>query len=266
MAGSVSAIPLRCGVTGDPPGGDVGHSESGGQPVVGSSPRCALTVTDTRLGRRHITTMRKLQKLSIAAGGGLALYMLGNAMAKPRYTRWGATDEEIARTLPGDEFAPHGASANHAITIHSPVSEVWKWLVQIGQDRAGFYSYTVLENLFFAGMHNSDEIVPDWQDLCVGDTIRLASKKAYGDLPVLRIVAVEPNHYFVLEGWGAFIVEPIDENTTRLIVRSHRTEPVIGGPILGRALNALFWDPAHFVMERGMLRGIKERAERRKNS
>jgi hypothetical protein len=176
---------------------------------------------------------------------------------RPWHTRWGATDNEVREHLPGDELAPNGAVCNHAITIHAPVSEVWNWLVQIGQDRGGFYSYTWLENLFLCDMHNADRIVPDWQNLQKGDYVRLASKKVYGNVPLLRVAALEPEHYIVLEGWGAFVLEPIDTRTTRMIIRSHGTKPM-GGPLL----NFLFWDPAHFIMERGMLRGIKRRAER----
>ncbi len=93
--------------------------------------------------------------------------------------------------------------------------------MQIGEDRAGFYSYTALENLFLPDMHNADRIVPEWQDLKVGQSVRLASKKRYGDIPLVRVAAIEPNRYLVLEGWRAFVLEEIDANTTRLIIRSH---------------------------------------------
>jgi hypothetical protein len=128
---------------------------------------------------------------------------------RPWHTRWSAADDEVQKHLPGDELAPNGAGCNHAISIHAPVSEVWKWLVQIGQDRAGFYSYTWLENLFLCDMHNADRIVPEWQRL-QKDSVRLASKKVYGDIPLLRVVGIEPEHYLILERWGAFVLEPID--------------------------------------------------------
>jgi len=200
--------------------------------------------------------MSKLKKtafwLTLAAAGysGALLYF------RKYHTRWGATDEEVNGPLPGDEMAT-AITATHAVTIDAPLDEVWKWLVQIGQDRAGFYSYTIFENLILARIRNSDRIVPEWQELRVGDKVRLASKEVYGDFPLLRVIAMESKHYFVLEGWGAFIVTAVDENKTRLVIRSHRGNKPLGGPIA----TFLFWEPAHFMMERGMLLGIKKSAE-----
>jgi hypothetical protein len=187
---------------------------------------------------------------------GLAAWGAALAAVRPWHRRWGATDEEIAQSLPGDEGSG-GASANHAITIHAPAAAIWPWLVQIGQDRGGFYSYSWLENLVGADIHNSDRIVPEWQSLRAGDLIRLASKDVYGDRPLLRVTQVDPYRHFVLEGWGAFVLQPIDENTTRLIVRSHRGQR----STLHRAIDFFIGEPVHFVMERGMLLGIKRRAE-----
>jgi hypothetical protein len=136
---------------------------------------------------------------------------------------------------------------------------VWPWLAQIGQDRAGFYSYTWLENVVLAGMRNADRIHPEWQQLRAGDSVRLASRAVYGDLPLVPVAAVVPNEHLVLAGWGAFVLRAIDDTTTRLIVRSHAQG---GSGPLRRAFDFLVFEPAHFVMERGMLLGIKRRAER----
>ena len=187
----------------------------------------------------------------------LALYSALLYLLRPWHRRWGATDDEVAERLPGDELSAGPWVSTHAITIDAPAHEVWRWLVQIGQDRAGFYSYSFLENLFRAGIHNADRIVPEWQRLEAGDTVRLGSEKVYGDTTLLRVVALEPNSHFVLQGWGTFVVRPLGPERCRLIVRSHKNDP-----ITGRLLDYLFWQPAHFVMERGMLRGIKKRAER----
>jgi hypothetical protein len=181
------------------------------------------------------------------------------AASAPWHRRWSAIDDEIAAALPGDELSS-GAAANHAITINAPIEKVWPWLVQIGQDRAGFYSYTWLENLFRADIHNSDEIVPQWQTLKYGDYIRLASKKVYGDGPLLRVSHVVPGRSFVLQGWGEFVLRPVDKQTTRLLIRSHRVKR---SPLV-RIFGFFVMAPAHFVMERRMLLGIKERAERRR--
>lgn len=199
---------------------------------------------------------RNLATGAVAIGTYAALL----AVSRPWHRRWGAIDDEIAQALPGDELSHGGAAANHAITIEAPIEEVWPWLVQIGQDRAGFYSYSWLENLIGADIRNADEIVPEWQTLDDGDFVRLASKKVYGDGPLLRVSHFVPGRSFVLEGWGEFVLRPVDKHTTRLLVRSHRTKR---SPLM-EAFCFFFMEPAHFVMERRMLFGIKERAERNK--
>ncbi|MGZ8830495.1 MAG: hypothetical protein ACXW2Q_08970 [Thermoanaerobaculia bacterium] len=90
-------------------------------------------------------------------------------------------------------------------------------------------------------------------------TVRLASKRVYGDGPLLRVLAIEPYRYLVLERWGAFILRRIDDHTTRMIFRSHAEER----SLLRRFADFLFFDPVHFMMERRMMLGIKERAEKR---
>ncbi|GAA4435879.1 hypothetical protein GCM10023188_28320 [Pontibacter saemangeumensis] len=174
-----------------------------------------------------------------------------------KYTNWGATDAELEQPLPGDALMDHPAS-NHAVTIQAPVEAVWPWLVQIGQDRAGFYSYSFLENLVKADIHNADSIVPEWQHLKAGDTIRLGSKKIYGDKTLLPVAELEENHFIVLKGWGTFVLQAINKGTMRFIIRTHGR--VEGS--LSRLLHFLLFDPIHFVMERKMLLGIKRRAER----
>ncbi|MFD2247386.1 hypothetical protein [Pontibacter ruber] len=187
----------------------------------------------------------------------IGVYALAVAALRPWYLRWGATEAEVKQPLPGDELMHH-PSAHHAITIQAPVEAVWPWLVQIGQDRAGFYSYTWLENLVLAGIHNTNQLVPEWQDLKAGDKVRLGSKKVYGDITLLPVAALEPYRHLVLQGWGAFVLQPLDAHTTRLLVRSHGQRR----STLKRITDFLFFDPIHFVMERRMLLGIKERAER----
>jgi len=201
--------------------------------------------------------MKLLLRIVVNLAAAFAVYIIAVLAWRPWHMRWGATNQEVLKPLPGDDLAPHGTTSVHAITIRAPREEVWKWLVQIGQDRAGFYSFTFFENLFHLDTRNVDRIVPEWQELEAGDFVRLASKKRFGDQPLVRVAALEPNHYLVLERWGAFVLEPIDAMTTRLIIRSHE-----GNPMAGRLLSLLFWEPANFVMELGMLHGIKRRAER----
>jgi hypothetical protein len=91
---------------------------------------------------------------------------------KPWQERWGATDEELALALPGDHLIVEpAAQVTRAITIDAPREEVWPWIVQLGADRAGFYTYDRLENLFGLGIHSADGIVADWQDLEIGQVV-----------------------------------------------------------------------------------------------
>jgi len=168
---------------------------------------------------------------------------------------WGSTQEERSKPLPGDEFgdqsAPHHTCG---LTIQAPPAEVWKWLIQIGQDRGGFYSYTFLENMLGADIHNTNEIRPEWQEMKVGDTVRLARDEGVIQLEVLD---VEPGRALVLTGWGAFVLDPApDGRSCRLLVRS-RAE---ARPLLRFVLSVVL-DPIHFLMQRRMLLGIEEMAE-----
>jgi len=177
-------------------------------------------------------------------------------MLRPRIVGWGATAAEQHMALPGDASLAEQHDTR-AIDIDAPPERVWPWIVQMGQDRAGFYSHTWLENLFLAGMRNADRIHPEWQQLEVGDPVRLASARVYGDLPVLRVLAIEPGSHLVLSSWGSFVLSPRADGGTRLYVRSNRWS---GGP-LTTVLVRLVFEPGHFVMERAMMEGIRRRAE-----
>ena len=194
--------------------------------------------------------------VAAASAGAVAAYVYG---IRPWHLRWGATDEELNQPLIGDEIAPQPKlKATHAITIDAPAADLWPWLVQMGQNRGGFYSYTWLENLVGCEMRNADEIVPEWQDLKVGDKVWLHPKA-----PPVEVAAIEPGRAIVLKPWGAFVLQPIDENTTRLIIRSQGDyEPDLKNPVLNFLLWRVFYEPAHFIMERKMLFGIKARAEK----
>jgi hypothetical protein len=194
--------------------------------------------------------------LAAAGIGATAAYVWG---IRPWHLRWGATDEELRAPLPGDELVSLAKlKATHAITINAPAADIWPWLVQMGQNRGGFYSYTWLENLVGCQMQNADEIVPEWQELNVGDKVWLHPKA-----PPVEVAAVEPGRAIVLKPWGAFVLQPIDEKRTRLIIRSQGDyEPDLKNPLLNFLLWRVVYEPAHFIMERKMLLGIKQRAER----
>jgi hypothetical protein len=181
----------------------------------------------------------------------------------PWASDFGATRAERDKALPGDAFAPNAFSqSTFAITIDAPAEEVWKWLIQIGQDRGGFYSLTFLENLVGAGIHNHLEIRPEWQELKVGDLVRLAPPSKSGKPgplgdPACQVLAVAPPRFLYLKGWGAFVLEPAaDGKSTRFFIRG-RNEL---GPGTRFAMK-LFLEPIHFLMQRRMMFGIKETAE-----
>ena len=164
---------------------------------------------------------------------------------------WGATDEEARAELPGDEtVASPATQQTRAVTIEAPVGEVWPWLAQIGQDRGGFYSYEWLEHLAGCRMENADRLHPEWQTRDVGETVRLHPA---GGLEVLQF---EPEKALVLKGGWYFAMEPDGDSRTRLIAR-FRMRPGVAAVAYD-----LLLELPHFIMERKMLLGIKERAER----
>jgi hypothetical protein len=200
--------------------------------------------------------------------GALALvYGTTVAVLRPVFLRWGTTAVERIAGLPGDDVLPRDATyrIDHAITIHAPATSVWPWVVQLGQDRGGFYSYDWLERSVGDDIRNADRIHPEWQKRQVGDTV-FATQRDYlgGRLGGLgwRVTTLEPNRVIGLENWGTFVLEPVDSVTTRLIVRTRGAgRPSLLAFVLA-PFNAFVFEPAHFIMERGMLRGIRDRAER----
>lgn len=169
---------------------------------------------------------------------------------------WGATGEEADASLPGDELLPDpDGGSTRAITIDAPASAVWPWLAQMGPaPRGGAYTYDWIENLMGLDMHSADQVLPEFQHPQVGDTI------GYGP-NTMRLERVEPEHALAWRSqdgnwvWSFMLVER--DGSTRLISRNR-----FRLPSLGVRLGMLPMEPASLVMERKMLRGIKERSER----
>jgi hypothetical protein len=202
------------------------------------------------------TMMKSGTKWLLAlAGGAAALYALA---IRPWHLRWGATAQELAMTLPCDDLVPEAKlDATHAIAIDASVSKVWPWLAQMGQTRGGFYSYAWLENLVGCRIRNADRIHLEWQDLKVGDEVWLHPKA-----PPLRVLAMERQKYIALEKCWTFYVQPLGENRTRLIIRGRGDYyPDFKNALLNFIYFRLIFELAHFIMERKMMLGIKERAE-----
>jgi len=195
----------------------------------------------------------------------IGLAGLGAAVAayakwvRPWHLRWGATDEEVRGSLPGDDHSlGRDTDATHATTIDAPPEDVWPWIAQIGQNKAGCYSYRWLENLVGCQMPDVREVVPTWQDVQPGDDVWLHPKA-----PPLKVLIVNPGRDLVLSSTWSFHLRPLDDGqSTRLVVRGRGEF----NPDLGPIGNIIAWrvvfEPAHFIMERKMLTNIKKLAER----
>jgi len=193
-----------------------------------------------------------------------------------RRARWGATDEEVNKTLPGDDLVPNSKGGyTHAVTIRASTARVWPWLVQLGQGRGGFYSYDLLENIVRCNIHSADRIIPELQNLEVGDRILIyPSGQGYTVdsiapqrmLVLLERVDTQSGKTFKLtrkmpekylnQSWVLFL-EKIDRSTTRLISRSRNdwNNSLVNTVVFG------IFGPITLVMDRKMLLGIKKRAE-----
>jgi hypothetical protein len=226
------------------------------------SPEAALERAVQPLGpsraRRH--------RIGGVLATGAILYTALVIGSRPWYMTWGTWPDERQAPLPGDDLVEvANYRSDHAITIRAPADTVWMCLAQIGQDRAGFYSYDGLERLFGADIHNADRIHPEWQRVQAGDLVRAVQPDYLGgrlgrDVG-WRVAEVVPGRAIVLRGWGAFVVQPVDSLTTRLHIRIRGDGmPRPLSPIVG-PLGLLLFEPAHFIMQRGMLLGIKARAE-----
>lgn len=197
------------------------------------------------------------------------IYVAITLALRPWNMEWGTTSAERASTLPGDEFVPvANYRIDHGITIDAPTEAVWPWVIQIGQDRGGFYSYTKLENAVGAKITNSNRIVAEWQTRRVGELVPTVPEHYLGGIfgPRLgcRVLKVVPGQALVLEGWGAFVVIPTSDNKTRMLIRSRDEGTPSFAGILESPFRLLVFEPAHLVMERGMLIGIKQRVEQSK--
>ena len=216
---------------------------------------------------------------SVTAALSMAVLVVFRPFLRRWYLHWGATESEAARQLPGDELVPHPrVKYTRGITIEATPDRIWPWLIQMGQGKAGLYSYEKLENLAGCDIHNTDRILPQFQNIQVGDQIRLGPK----GYPFFTVLGIHPNEALVLaaadvipephnnelpdplpeeytlSNW-VFYLNPITSHSTRLLIRGWLDyEP-------NSIKNWLIWrvltEPIAFVMERKMLREIKKHVE-----
>ena len=225
-------------------------------------------VAGQRSGRLEVEIEGRWTRTAAVAAAAAVAY---RTLLRPWHECWGATKQETCARLPGDDLVVEPATqATRAITVHAPVEEVWPWIVQLGADRAGFYSYDWLENLFRLGIHSADQIVSDWQQRALGDLV-YANAAGTGGWYVMRVV---PNEVLVLQmanvatgqparrdeqPWEflwTFATKDQGDGSTRLLVRERvgfnsKTTQLLMSPL----------GLVSFVMTQKMMRGVKARAE-----
>ena len=192
--------------------------------------------------------------------------------------RWGATGEEVAGPYPGAELVPDGErAATMAVTIDAPPGQVWPWLVQMGWDRGGWYSWDRLDN---AGRPSAREVHPEWQDLAAGDYLKFWAP-GRGVTDAYSVEALEPNRFLGLRGlsdlrgrsldpkqprpsaymeglWG-FLLNELPGGRTRLVISGYQA---LRPRWLGRAVFYWLYIPVTWPMQARMLAVLKRNIER----
>ena len=174
--------------------------------------------------------------------------------------RWGTTAADRARVMAGDAVITEPTYwTTLAVTVNAPPADIWPWLVQMGYQRGGLYSYDWLDRLFgYLDRPSATRILPEFQRLAVGDEIPMGHGAGF------PVTAIEPGRSLVLSGAGddfqgvwQFGLYPVDDGRTRLVSRnSVRTPMTVGSWVFMRVI-----EPAAFLMTRRMLLGLKTRAE-----
>ena len=215
--------------------------------------RLCILALENRLVKERVVNKNRMLKVVPGAEAGL--------WAAVRYRRWhlrwGATDAEVAETLPGDEMCAHPNFAfTRAITIHARPEDIWPWLVQVGFGRAGWYSYDLLDNL---GRHSAERVIPELQHLEIGDVVPMGA--VVNDTTVIRVKDFDPYKWLLWEHLGdswVWVLKSSDDHTTRLITRGrqryHWKSPMVISELI-------LMEIGDFSMMRKLLLNLKRRAE-----
>jgi len=138
-------------------------------------------------------------KLKIILEGVVGAFSIGGtAIISPLirgwYSSWGATDEEVVMEIPGDLLVPRPKSQlTMAVTVRSSPEKIWPWFVQLGCQRAGWYSYDLLDN---GGIPSADKIIHEYQQLEVGDVVKATPTGDFG----FPVAIIEPDRQLD-HGW-----------------------------------------------------------------
>jgi hypothetical protein len=198
--------------------------------------------------------MKQAAAACLGAAVTLGVYV---GWIRPRAFAWGATREEASRPMTGDDLCPRPhLNATRAVTIAAPPEAIWPWLVQWGWNRAGFYSYDLLDNL---GRPSARQILPEFQDLAVGDWVPMSGKTT--PYTAYRVTRLEPFSLMLWQkpgGTWLWLLEPDGTGCTRLITRLRSRYAWNRPTIVSELILMEVGDP--FMMRKCLL-GIKERAE-----
>ncbi|MDE3173834.1 MAG: hypothetical protein KGN74_12230 [Gemmatimonadota bacterium] len=217
-------------------------------------------------------TAELLKRLAATLAAALVLGAVFGLVVRPWYLSWGATPAERTMKLPGDDIVPGAANQEtRAITIDAPADSVWPWVAQLGQDRGGFYSYDLLENLVGCEMPTTDYLRPGRQTWAPGDKLWMYPSTKAGGVGYAVLRTLVPGRALGFGTWFAgtpptgpedgswqFVLVPVNDSTTRLLVRG-RGAP--GRSLLGVAFDRSVFEPMHFVMEKRMMIGIRQLVE-----
>jgi hypothetical protein len=202
-------------------------------------------------------------RLRTLAGAGLAVGLAAASypiLWRNRCLTWGATADEVAANLPGDELLPDArVVTTRAIQIGAPPDCVWPWLMQMGSGRAGDYTYDWMENLLGLDSHSAEVILPQFQQVNPGDEFGYPAGRR-----TIRVEILRPPRVYVRRltdgSWVSIYTLSGENGTTRLVNRNRYAPP--SRPTPSRMAWSMLIEPGGLLLQRKMLLGIKERAER----